>query len=195
MASKRDSFCPTSPRHPLSDIMEVTRLTQAATALSAILQTNGIRHAFYGSIFPALLSKIPVTDVRTSFPLPRIYLESSHGRVLSSTGNLLHRRGLVKPHPSISSSSGCRCRSRRLRRCPFNFHEQVRIGLIALSPFSHSPRILNFRLHVTYRRPIPAIDVSSSPSVSVDWSLIILFSRLRSCQLGKLVHESLTATQ
>ena len=44
--------------------MELSRLTQAAAALSSLLCSRGIRHAFYGSIFPALLAKNPVADVR-----------------------------------------------------------------------------------------------------------------------------------
>ncbi|KAJ3524022.1 hypothetical protein NMY22_g11184 [Coprinellus aureogranulatus] len=119
MAHHRD-FYPTSPRHSHSEIMELSRLTQAAAALSAVLCSKGIRHAFYGSIFPALLAKNPVTD--------EIFC-------------------IVESGPS-------HCH-------PFR---RVRDAVSGLEEFSvtHSP--LTNRLHVTYRRPIPAIDIEILPA-------------------------------
>lgn len=119
MAFHRE-FYPTSPRHPIADIMELPRLTQAATALSAGLMSRGIRHAFYGSILPALLSKTPCTD--------EIYC------IVETGPNHLH---------------------------PFR---RVRDALSGHDDFSvtHSP--LTNRLHVTYRRPIPAIDIEILPA-------------------------------
>lgn len=86
MAPLRD-FYPASPRHCHSEIMELSRLTQAAAALSAVLCSRGIGHAFYGSIFPALLAKIPVTDV-SPFPTRRVI---SFCFSLSYSGDFLHR--------------------------------------------------------------------------------------------------------
>ena len=43
--------------------MDITRLIQAASALSAVLYSHSIRHAFYGSLLPALLAKNPASDV------------------------------------------------------------------------------------------------------------------------------------
>ncbi|KAF5340197.1 hypothetical protein D9611_007870 [Ephemerocybe angulata] len=119
MAFHRD-FYPTSPRTALSDIMELSRLTQAASALSAVLQSRGIRHAFYGSILPALLAKNSCTD--------EIFC------IVESGPNHLH---------------------------PFR---RVRDAVAGLDDFSvtHSP--LTNRLHVTYRRPIPAIDIEILPA-------------------------------
>ncbi|KAG2003499.1 hypothetical protein CC2G_004100 [Coprinopsis cinerea AmutBmut pab1-1] len=51
----------TPPPLPLFD-MDINRLVQAAAALSSVLQSHNIRHAFYGSMFPALLARHPASD-------------------------------------------------------------------------------------------------------------------------------------
>ncbi|KII91319.1 hypothetical protein PLICRDRAFT_51489 [Plicaturopsis crispa FD-325 SS-3] len=38
------------------------RLLEAAAALSAVLRASGVRHAFYGSVFTAVLSNSPTSD-------------------------------------------------------------------------------------------------------------------------------------
>lgn len=43
--------------------MDIPRLVQAAAALSNVLNNKGIRHAFHGSVLPALLAKRPYSDV------------------------------------------------------------------------------------------------------------------------------------
>ena len=62
MTFSRD-FPPTSPRLTISEVMEVPRLIQAAAALSIVLNNKGIRHAFHGSVLPALLAKNSCSDV------------------------------------------------------------------------------------------------------------------------------------
>ena len=42
---------------------EVSRLLQAAAALSQLLRDAGVPHAFYGSVLTAVLSKAPLADV------------------------------------------------------------------------------------------------------------------------------------
>lgn len=65
MTFSRD-FPPTSPHRTHSDAMELSRLVQAAAALSIVLSNNGIRHAFHGSVLPALLARNPCSDVSGS---------------------------------------------------------------------------------------------------------------------------------
>jgi hypothetical protein len=45
---------------------ETRRLLEAANALSVTLRTQGVPHAFYGSVFVALLTNSPQADVRRS---------------------------------------------------------------------------------------------------------------------------------
>ena len=46
---------------------EVSRLLQAATALSQLLRDAGVPHAFHGNVLTALLSKAPMADVCNAF--------------------------------------------------------------------------------------------------------------------------------
>lgn len=47
-------------------MFETQRLLQAAAALSELLATKGTPHAFYGSIFPAVLAESLHSDVSVS---------------------------------------------------------------------------------------------------------------------------------
>lgn len=42
---------------------ETQRLIEAANALGTLLRNSGIPHAFYGSMFTAMLSNNPISDV------------------------------------------------------------------------------------------------------------------------------------
>lgn len=58
---------------------------------------------------------------------------------------------------------------------------------LALGFFLSISSLIDVRLHVTYRRPIPSIDVSTSHSVFVyDRNIIVHYFRLKYCQLEKL---------
>ena len=43
---------------------ETRRLLEAASALSLALRAHGVPHAFYGSLFVAVLTNSPQADVR-----------------------------------------------------------------------------------------------------------------------------------
>lgn len=43
---------------------ETRRLLEAASALSCALRAHGVPHAFYGSVFVAVLTNSPQADVR-----------------------------------------------------------------------------------------------------------------------------------
>jgi len=55
---------------------ETRRLLEAANALSHALRAHGVPHAFYGSLFVAVLANSPQADVRPPFiyTFPRVVL-------------------------------------------------------------------------------------------------------------------------
>ncbi|TFK28512.1 hypothetical protein FA15DRAFT_584332 [Coprinopsis marcescibilis] len=124
MAHLKPSFPPlqpSTPSHPsaLFD-MECHRLVQAATALSLLFQGQGIRHAFYGSIFPALLAKNPASD--------EIFC--------------IVEGGQSQAHP----------------------FRRVRDAIAGSEDFTVTHSTWTNRLHVSYRRLIPAIDIEILPA-------------------------------
>ncbi|KAJ2933216.1 hypothetical protein H1R20_g3929, partial [Candolleomyces eurysporus] len=119
MTFSRD-FPPTSPHHTASELMEVPRLIQAATALSIVLNNKGIRHAFHGSVLPALLAKNSYSD--------EIFC------IVESGANHTH---------------------------PFR---RVRDAVAGNDDFSVSHSTFTNRLHVVYRRPIPAVEIEILPA-------------------------------
>ena len=60
--------CPPPPMH------ETRRLVEAASALSALLQTRGVPHAFYGDILISLLANQPLAAVRSFVAERRTFL-------------------------------------------------------------------------------------------------------------------------
>ncbi|KAH6905358.1 hypothetical protein BKA70DRAFT_1474328 [Coprinopsis sp. MPI-PUGE-AT-0042] len=100
--------------------MDITRLVQAASALSSVLYSHAIRHAFYGSLFPALLAKNPASD-----------------EIMC-----IVEGGLSQAHP----------------------FRRVRDALSGNEDFSVVHSTWTNRLHVTYRRLIPAIDIEILPA-------------------------------
>ncbi|KAF8191143.1 hypothetical protein BJ912DRAFT_303604 [Pholiota molesta] len=99
---------------------ETRRLLEAATALSLLLHNAGIPHAFYGSVFTAVLANNALSD--------EIFC------ILEGGQNQLH---------------------------PFR---RARDAVTGNEDFTitHSP--WTNRLHVTYRRFIPAIDIEILPA-------------------------------
>ncbi|PPR00290.1 hypothetical protein CVT24_005031 [Panaeolus cyanescens] len=99
---------------------ETNRLVEAANALSSLLRNGGIPHAFYGSIFSAIIANAPFSD--------EIFC--------------IVEGGLNQAHPF-----------RRVRDA-VSGNEHFTI--------THSP--WTNRLHVTYRRCIPAIEIEILPA-------------------------------
>ena len=64
---------------------EVSRLLQAAAALSQILRDAGVPHAFHGNVLTAVLSKAPLADV---CHVPKLVIVERSANV--SVGNMLH---------------------------------------------------------------------------------------------------------
>ncbi|KAK7464998.1 hypothetical protein VKT23_006208 [Stygiomarasmius scandens] len=95
---------------------ETRRLLDAASALSRLLHASNIPHAFYGSVFTAVISNVSQSDEIFCI------VEGGQGQT----------------HPF-----------RRVRNA---------LGGVNEFTTTHSP--WTNRLHVTYRRPIPAIEVS-----------------------------------
>lgn len=101
-------------------MFETQRLLQAAAALSELLATKGTPHAFYGSIFPAVLA------------------ESLHSDEILC----IVEGGHTQTHPF-----------RRVRDAIAGNEDFA----IAASPWTN-------RLHVSYRRLIPSIDIEILPA-------------------------------
>ncbi|KIK67882.1 hypothetical protein GYMLUDRAFT_36678 [Collybiopsis luxurians FD-317 M1] len=99
---------------------ETRRLLQAASALSQLLAASHVPHAFYGSIFTAMLANSPHSD--------EIYCIVEGGQ------NQYH---------------------------PFR---RVRDAIADSEDFSSTLSPWTNRLHVTYRRPIPAIEIEILPA-------------------------------
>jgi hypothetical protein len=127
---------------------ELRRLLEAAATLSHSLHASGVPHAFYGSVFTAVLANSLHSDV-CCFPFP----------------------DLMSPYLFLGASLHCRERSssplpqspgRTL--WPPRFHDDS-FALDQSVSSIYPSHILNlianlFRLHATYRRLIPAIEVS-----------------------------------
>jgi len=99
---------------------ETRRILEAATALSRLLVASRVPHAFYGSIFTAVLANSPQCN--------EIYC--------------IVEGGLHQTHPF-----------RRVRDAIAENEDFT----ATLSPWTN-------RLHVTYRRPIPAIEIEILPA-------------------------------
>lgn len=100
--------------------MDISRLLQAALTLSYALQSRGIRHAFYGSVFPAMLARHPASD--------EIFC--------------IVEGGQSQAHP----------------------FRRVRDALAGSEDFTVVHSTWTNRLHVSYRRLIPAIDIEVLPA-------------------------------
>ncbi|KAJ4479371.1 hypothetical protein J3R30DRAFT_3477798 [Lentinula aciculospora] len=99
---------------------ETRRLLEAASALSRLLVASRVSHAFYGSVFTAVLSNAPQCE--------EIYCIVEGGQQQS--------------HP----------------------FRRVRDAIAASEDFSTTLSPWTNRLHVTYRRPIPVIDIEILPA-------------------------------
>ncbi|KAJ3779014.1 hypothetical protein EV361DRAFT_284217 [Lentinula raphanica] len=99
---------------------ETRRLLEAASALSRLLVASHVSHAFYGSVFTAILANIPQCE--------EIYCIVEGGQ---HPGHAFRRvRDAVADSDDFSTT---------------------------LSPWTN-------RLHVTYRRPIPAVEIEILPA-------------------------------
>lgn len=78
---------------------ETRRLVEAASALSAFLQSRGIPHAFYGDVLVSLLAGQPLAAVRSFAAGRRTFL------TVCPLENCMHRsrRGTT----SVPPRSGC----------------------------------------------------------------------------------------
>ncbi|KAE9410078.1 hypothetical protein BT96DRAFT_1012332 [Gymnopus androsaceus JB14] len=99
---------------------ETRRLLEAASALSRVLVARRVPHAFYGSVFTAVLANAPQCD--------EIYCIVEGGQHQS--------------HP----------------------FRRVRDAIAESEDFSSTLSPWTNRLHVTYRRPIPAIEIEILPA-------------------------------
>lgn len=137
---------PPPPSPPMSS--ETRRLLEAAMALSQLLSMHAIPHAFHGSVLTAVMSDSPRCDVRPSLsfaPSPS-----------SSAGDLLHRRGWSHaPFPPRPSSGR---KQRIFHHDTFTMEQSVEALPLDMSPPCNT-RLHS--LHATYRRFIPAVEVSS----------------------------------
>lgn len=99
---------PPDPRPLLTPTMhQVSRLVQAAAALSQLLRDADVPHAFYGNVLTAVMSRAPLADVcDTLSPL------KSPSETDLCTGNLLHSRRWGGS--SLSSRTAGLRRQRRL---------------------------------------------------------------------------------
>ena len=154
---------------------ETKRLLDAAAALSSVLKDKGIPHAFYGSVLRAVVSNSPFSDA-SRFSSPEIILTNY------TPGDFLHSRIKPASAPSVSQSSRSHIRKCRLRCNSFTLDGPVGSTLhvhLLLSLF------ISFRLHVSYRRPIPSIEASTFVNgLRSDCSYQF---RLKYCPLGKQV--------
>lgn len=115
---------------------ETRRLLEAAAALSTILRDAGIPHAFYGSVLTAVLANAPLSDAS----------------IIPACCNLIF---------NLTQEIFCLVEGGQTQAHPFR---RVRDAIAGNEIFSatHSP--WTNRLHVTYRRPIPAIDIEILPA-------------------------------
>lgn len=137
---------------------ETRRLLEAATALSLLLRNASIPHAFYGSVVTAVLATSPFSDASIpSIPLPVIFqLFFFFFRL--TTGDFLYCRRWPEPSSPFPQNPGRSRRERRLHHHPFSLDKPV-----GFTPAVHfNPFLISRRLHVTYRRLIPAIEVRSA---------------------------------
>lgn len=131
---------------------ETRRILEAASALSRLLVASRVPHAFYGSIFTAVLANSPQCNVS------ELQIKLYHVIIPLLQGNLLHRRRWTTSNPPFSSCTRRHWGKRRFCFNPFPVDKQVQT---CPSSLMTSVTIM-IRLHVTYRRPIPAIEVSGS---------------------------------
>jgi hypothetical protein len=135
-----------SPSPPMSS--ETRRLLEAAMALSQLLSMHAIPHAFHGSVLTAVMSDSPRCDVCLSLS----FAPSSS----SSTGDLLHRRGW--PHAPFPPRPSSGRKQRIFHHDTFTMEQSVEALPLDMS-LPSNPRLHS--LHATYRRFIPAVEVSS----------------------------------
>lgn len=64
---------------------ETRRLVEAASALSAFLQSRGVPHAFYGDVLISLLANQPLAAVRLFVAERQTFL------IVCSPANIVHR--------------------------------------------------------------------------------------------------------
>lgn len=94
----------------LSEMLETKRLLDSAAVFSRLLQESGIRHAFYGSVFSAILSSTTHSDVRSSCE----HIRSSYQERSWPVGDTLCCWGWANPPPSFQTHQGRHRRERRL---------------------------------------------------------------------------------
>lgn len=155
MTFSRD-FPPTSPRLTTSETMEVPRLVQAAAALSIVLNNKGIRHAFHGSVLPALLAKNSCSDVSVILVrMTKLLLifdpYTQEIFCIVETGSN-HTHPFRRVRDAVAGNDDF-----TVNHSTFT-NRLVRSAFVHRVQFSHIPM---FRLHVVYRRPIPAVEVST----------------------------------
>lgn len=80
---------------------ETRRLLEAATALSLLLRTASIPHAFYGSVLTAVLANSPLSDASIYHYRLKLHLQLAR----RPSGNLLYCRRRAKPGSSFSQSA------------------------------------------------------------------------------------------
>ena len=92
------AFPPNVPCPPPA-MHETRRLVEAASALSAFLQTRGVPHAFYGDVLISLLANQPLAAVRSLVAEHRMFL------TLCPPANFMYRAG--RDTTSVPPRSGC----------------------------------------------------------------------------------------
>ena len=135
---------------------ETRRLVEAAAALSLLLRNHGIPHAFYGTIFSAILANNPLSDAS----------------IFSISQNLIFNFDFAIPQEIFCIVEGGQNQAHPFRKTrdavagnedfttthsPWT-NRWVIIPIICLSS-----SLTLVRLHVTYRRLIPAIEVIPVP--------------------------------
>lgn len=135
---------------------ETRRLLEAATALSLLLRNASIPHAFYGSVVTAVLATSPFSDASIpSIPFSVIFQPFAR----RTTGDFLYCRKWSEPSSPFPQNPGRSRRERRLHYHPLSLDKPVG----PFTPAVHfNPFLILRRLHVTYRRLIPAIEVRSA---------------------------------
>ena len=130
---------------------ETRRLLEAAAALSQLLRAAGVPHAFYGSVFNAVLTNAPHADVSlSSWDYRSRLLKSIRKSTVLLRGVIIyiHSGEYVKRAPEAPTS---------LRHPHLGAAGTHRI--LQFASYFSLKLYPTSRLHATYHRLIPAIDV------------------------------------
>lgn len=174
--------CPLPPMH------ETRRLVEAASALSAFLQTRGVPHAFHGDILISLLANQPLASVRLFVAEHRTFLTVCFPQQISC----IVQGGT--PHPFRLVRDALRS-AEDFSITPSPWSDRFECSSVLPLPLSSSSTPL-CRLHVKYHRFIPPIEVGLVVPIPRTHAFTLCFveMRSRSSPLAKRARAVLTQT-